>query len=66
MTAGGTLRGTQNTKNEADQKPNIERLTAYINSQPDPERFMLALFSLIKPCPDDLSCGQKEPQILVG
>lgn len=40
---------------EMCSRPNIEKLTAYINCQPDPERFMRLLFALAKPDADDFT-----------
>lgn len=46
-------------------KPNIRKLTDYINSQPDPERFASALFALAKPRFQDLTDAQQELQVRV-
>ncbi len=46
-------------------KPNIRKLAAYINSQPDPERFASALFALAKPRLQDLTDAQKELQVRI-
>ena len=49
-----------------NKKPNIQKLTDYINQQPDPERFMMALFSFCKPSADDLTRSHEETEIGVG
>ena len=48
-------------------KPNIQKLTDYINAQDNPLLFAAALFSLAsKPRFEDLADAKKELQILVG
>lgn len=44
-------------------KPNIQKLADYINSQPDPERFMTVLLTFCKPGPDDLPDRDQEPKV---
>lgn len=51
---------------EINKKSNIQQLTAYINSQEDPQKFMQALFLFCKPCTDDFSNGQKEMKVGIG
>ena len=46
-------------------KPNIKRLTDYINSHSDPEGFCSALFIFAKPSIQDPTDTQKELQIRV-
>ena len=47
-------------------KPNIRRLTDYINSQPNPELFAATLFAFAKPRFQDLADAKQELQIRVG
>lgn len=47
-------------------KPNIRRLTDYINSQATPELFAAALFAFAKPRFQDLADAKQELQIRVG
>lgn len=46
-------------------KPNIKRLTDYINSQRDPELFAAALFAFAKPRFQDLTDTQKELEVRI-
>lgn len=43
--------------------PNIQKLADYINSKPDPERFMMALLFFCKPRTNDLTDIEKESQV---
>ena len=48
-------------------KPNIRKLTDYINSQANPQLFAQALFSLAgKPRFEDLADAKQELQVRIG
>ena len=44
---------------------NIQRLADYINQQENPERFMKALFSFCKPCPNNLADRREKVKIRI-
>ena len=46
-------------------KPNIRKLTEFINAQRNPELFATALFAFAKPRTQDLTDAQKELQVVV-
>ena len=46
-------------------KPNIRKLTEFINAQRNPELFATALFAFAKPRTQDLTDTQKELQVVV-
>ena len=46
-------------------KPNIRKLTDYINSHPNPELFAASLFAFAKPRMKDLADSDQELQVRI-
>lgn len=55
-------------KNKKTDRPNVEKLAAFINKQPNPHEFAAALLIIasLKPRTQSSAEGHKETKIIVG